>query len=144
MFTPFRLRDVVLENRVVVSPMDMYRAVDGTPTDFHFVHLGTRAIGGAGLVMTEMTCVSPEARITLGCTGMYTDAHAAAWTRIVEFVHRESHAAICLQLGHSGRKGSTNLPWVGDDLSRSRQTDGRWPARRRQPPTHRTCAPRAR
>jgi len=116
MFTRFRLRDVVLANRVVVSPMDMYRAIDGSPTDFHLVHLGTRAIGGAGLVMTEMTCVSPEARITLGCTGLYTDAHAAAWTRIVEFVHRESPAAMCLQLGHSGRKGSTKLPWEGEDV----------------------------
>jgi anthraniloyl-CoA monooxygenase len=116
MFTPFRLRDLVLENRVVVSPMDMYQAVDGSPTDFHLVHLGTRAIGGAGLVMTEMTCVSPEARITLGCTGMYTETHAAAWTRIVDFVHRESRAAICLQLGHSGPKGSTKLPWEGDDI----------------------------
>jgi anthraniloyl-CoA monooxygenase len=115
MFTPFRLRDMTVVNRVVVAPMDMYSAVDGTPTDFHLTHLGTRALGGAGLVITEMTCVSPEARISLGCTGMYTDAHAAAWRRIVTFVHDQSAAKICLQLGHSGRKGSTKLPWEGTD-----------------------------
>ena len=115
MFTPFRLRDMTVINRVVVAPMDMYSAVDGTPTDFHLTHLGTRALGGAGLVITEMTCVSPEARISLGCTGLYTDAHAAAWRRIVTFVHEQSAAKICLQLGHSGRKGSTKLPWEGTD-----------------------------
>jgi anthraniloyl-CoA monooxygenase len=115
MFTPFRLRDMTVINRVVVAPMDMYSAVDGTPTDFHLTHLGTRALGGAGLVITEMTCVSPEARISLGCTGMYTRAHAAAWRRIVTFVHEQSGAKICLQLGHSGRKGSTKLPWEGTD-----------------------------
>jgi anthraniloyl-CoA monooxygenase len=115
MFTPFRLRDMTVVNRVVVAPMDMYSAIDGTPTDFHLTHLGTRALGGAGLVITEMTCVSPEARISLGCTGMYTDAHAAAWRRIVTFVHEQSAAKICLQLGHSGRKGSTKLPWEGTD-----------------------------
>jgi anthraniloyl-CoA monooxygenase len=115
MFTPFRLRDMTVINRVVVAPMDMYSAVDGTPTDFHLTHLGTRALGGAGLVITEMTCVSSEARISLGCTGMYTDAHAAAWRRIVTFVHEQSAAKICLQLGHSGRKGSTKLPWEGTD-----------------------------
>jgi anthraniloyl-CoA monooxygenase len=115
MFTPFRLRSLELLNRVVVAPMDMYCAVDGTPNDFHLVHLGARALGGAGLVMTEMTCISPEARITLGCTGMYADAHVAAWRRIVSFVHEHSRAAICLQLGHSGRKGSTRLMWEGMD-----------------------------
>jgi anthraniloyl-CoA monooxygenase len=116
MFTPYRLRDLTLANRVVVSPMDTYSAVDGTPNDFHLVHLGARALGGAALVMTEMVCVSPEARITLGCTGMYTDAHVAHWRRVVEFVHAWSPARICLQLGHSGRKGATRLPWEGSDL----------------------------
>jgi anthraniloyl-CoA monooxygenase len=116
MFTPFSLRKMTLENRVVVAPMDMYRAEDGSPTDFHLVHLGTRALGGAGLVITEMTCVSPEARISPACTGMYTEDHAIAWRRIVEFVHRESRAKICLQLGHSGRKGSTRVPWEGEDM----------------------------
>ncbi|MDQ3810375.1 MAG: bifunctional salicylyl-CoA 5-hydroxylase/oxidoreductase, partial [Chloroflexota bacterium] len=116
MFTPFRLRGLTLENRVVVSPMDMYSAEDGTPNDFHLVHLGARALGGAGLVMTEMTCVSPEARITLGCTGMYKPEHVAAWRRIADFVHRWSRAKICFQLGHSGRKGSTKLMWDGMDV----------------------------
>ena len=111
MFTPFKLREMVLQNRVVVSPMDMYSAQDGTPNDFHLVHLGSRALGGAGLLMTEMTCVSPEARITLGCTGMYSREHVAAWKRIVDFVHNHSSAKVCLQLGHSGRKGSIKLPW---------------------------------
>jgi anthraniloyl-CoA monooxygenase len=115
MFTPFRLRGLVLPNRVVVSPMDMYSAVDGVPNDFHLVHLGARALGGAGLVMTEMTCVSPEGRITLGCCGMYTPEHLAAWKRVVDFVHAASPARICLQLGHSGRKGATRLMWEGMD-----------------------------
>jgi anthraniloyl-CoA monooxygenase len=116
MFTPFTLRGMTVVNRVVVAPMDMYSAVDGTPADFHLAHLGTRALGGAGLIMTEMTCVSPEARITLGCTGMYTAGHVTAWKRIVDFVHAESLAKICLQLGHAGSKGSTRLPWEGTDL----------------------------
>ncbi|MEO8193301.1 MAG: bifunctional salicylyl-CoA 5-hydroxylase/oxidoreductase [Gemmatimonadales bacterium] len=116
MFTPFRLRDMTLHNRVIVSPMDMYSAVDGTPNDFHLVHLGARALGGAALLMTEMVCVSPEARITLGCTGMYNDEHLEAWRRIVKFVHEWSDAKICLQLGHSGRKGSVLLPWEGTDI----------------------------
>ena len=123
MFTPFTLRGMTLVNRVVVAPMDMYSAVDGTPTDFHLAHLGTRALGGAGLIITEMTCVSPEARITLGCTGMYTPAHVEAWRRIVEFVHVESLAKICLQLGHSGSRGATRLPWEGTDLPLD---DERW------------------
>jgi anthraniloyl-CoA monooxygenase len=116
MFTPFRLRDMTLENRVVLAPMDMYSARDGLPNDFHLVHLGARALGGAALVMTEMVCVSPEARITLGCTGMYAQDHMEHWRRVVAFVHEWSPAKICLQLGHSGRKGSTKLPWEGADL----------------------------
>jgi anthraniloyl-CoA monooxygenase len=115
MFTPFRLRGLTLANRVVVSPMDMYVARDGTPNDFHLVHLGARALGGAGLIVTEMACVSPAGRITPGCTGMYAEAHAAAWRRIVEFVHAWSRARICLQLGHSGGKGSTRRMWEGLD-----------------------------
>ena len=116
MFTPFRLREMTLENRVVLAPMDMYSARDGTPNDFHLVHLGARALGGAALVMTEMVCVSPEARITLGCTGLYAPEHAEHWRRVVDFVHEWSPAKICLQLGHSGRKGATRLPWEGQDL----------------------------
>ncbi|HET7231959.1 MAG TPA: bifunctional salicylyl-CoA 5-hydroxylase/oxidoreductase [Longimicrobium sp.] len=116
MFTPFRLRGMTLANRIVVSPMDMYSASDGTPNDFHLVHLGSRALGGAGLVMTEMVCVSPEGRITPGCTGMYRPDHAEAWRRIVDFVHGWSPARICLQLGHSGRKGSVCIPWEGGDV----------------------------
>ena len=115
MFTPFKLRGMTLHNRIVVAPMDMYSAEEGTPNDFHLVHLGARALGGASLVFTEMACVSPEARITLGCTGMYADEHLAAWTRIVRFVHERTPAKICLQLGHSGRKGSTRLMWEGMD-----------------------------
>ncbi len=115
MFTPFRLRGLRLENRVVVSPMDMYSATDGVPNDFHLVHLGARALGGAGLLVTEMTCVSPEARISLGCTGMYAPEHVEAWRRITGFVHQWSPARICLQLGHSGRKGATRRMWEGMD-----------------------------
>ncbi len=115
MFTPYRLRGLTLANRVVVSPMDMYSARDGIPNDFHLVHLGARALGGAGLVITEMTCVSPTGRISPGCTGMYAEAHVAPWRRIVEFVHGWTRAAICLQLGHSGGKGSTRLMWEGMD-----------------------------
>ncbi|MFI6122078.1 bifunctional salicylyl-CoA 5-hydroxylase/oxidoreductase [Streptomyces sp. NPDC051064] len=116
MFTPLRLRGLELRNRVVVSPMDMYSAVDGLPGDFHLVHLGARALGGAGLVMTEMVCVSPEGRITPGCTGLWTDEQAEAWTRITRFVHDSAPgAAIGVQLGHSGRKGSTRLMWEGID-----------------------------
>jgi anthraniloyl-CoA monooxygenase len=111
MFTPFRLRELQLKNRVVVSPMAQYRAVDGTPTDWHFVHLAERAKGGAGLVVTEMTCVSAQGRITPGCTGMYAAEHERAWKRIVDFVHAESDAKIAMQLGHSGPKGSTQLGW---------------------------------
>jgi len=115
MFTPIVLRETELRNRVVVSPMDMYSAVDGMPHDFHLVHLGTRALGGAGLVFTEMTCVTRDGRISPGCTGMYLDEHVPAWKRIVDFVHEFSSAKICLQLGHSGPKGSTKLMWEGID-----------------------------
>lgn len=115
MFTSFKLRDLTLVNRVVVSPMDMYSAEDGTPNDFHMVHLGARALGGAALLITEMTCVSPEARISLGCTGMYRDEHVKAWRAITEMVHRWSPAKICLQLGHSGSKGATKLMWEGNE-----------------------------
>ncbi|MBF9194721.1 bifunctional salicylyl-CoA 5-hydroxylase/oxidoreductase [Microvirga terrestris] len=115
MFQPFRLRDMTFANRVVVSPMDMYSAKDGVPNDFHLVHYGSRATGGAGLVFTEMTCVSPESRITLGCTGLWNDEQEIAWKRIVDFVHANSATKICLQLGHAGRKGATKLMWEGID-----------------------------
>ncbi|MBV9883132.1 MAG: FAD-dependent monooxygenase, partial [Sphingomonadaceae bacterium] len=124
MFAPFRLRGLALANRVVVSPMAMYSAEDGTPGDFHLVHYGARAQGGAGLIYTEMTCVSPEGRITPGCTGMYAPEHVAAWRRIVDFVHSRSSAKFCLQLGHSGPKGSTKLGWEGYDVPLD---SGNWP-----------------
>ncbi|MGH8825656.1 MAG: bifunctional salicylyl-CoA 5-hydroxylase/oxidoreductase [Jiangellaceae bacterium] len=124
MFQPFRLRDLSLKNRVIVSAMDMYSARDGDPNDFHLVHLGGKALGGAGLVMTEMVCVSPTGRITPGCTGLYTDAQGDGWRRIVEFVHSQTTAAIGVQLGHSGRKGSTKLMWEGMDEP---LPDGNWP-----------------
>jgi anthraniloyl-CoA monooxygenase len=111
MFVPLRVRGIELKNRVVVSPMAQYRAVDGVPGDWHFVHYAERAKGGAGLVFTEMTCVSPEARITPGCTGLYNDAQEQAWKRIVDFIHAETDAKIAMQLGHSGAKGSTQLGW---------------------------------
>jgi anthraniloyl-CoA monooxygenase len=116
MFTPMLLRGLELENRVVVSPMCQYSAVDGTVGDWHLVHLGSRAVGGAGLVITEMTDVSAEGRITPGCAGMYAPEHLAAWARIVEFVHRNSRAKIGIQLAHAGRKGSVRHPWEGDDI----------------------------
>ena len=115
MFQPFRLRGMELTNRVVVSPMCQYSAVDGTPTDWHLVHYGARATGGAGLVYTEMVCPAPEARITPGCAGLWNDAQEAAWTRIVAFTHDHGTAKICLQLGHAGRKGGTRLMWDGMD-----------------------------
>ncbi|MFL4975661.1 MAG: bifunctional salicylyl-CoA 5-hydroxylase/oxidoreductase [Microvirga sp.] len=115
MFQPLALRDMVLPNRVVMSPMDMYSAVDGVPQDWHLVHYGARAIGGAGLMFTEMTCPSPQARITLGCTGLWNDEQERAWAKIVDFVHANSAAKFCLQLGHSGRKGATKLMWEGMD-----------------------------
>src|SRR4029077_5920816 len=106
------------------SPMDQYSAVDGLPTDWHLVHLGSRATGGAGLIFTEMVCVSADARITLGCTGLYTDAQEAAYRRIVDFVHANSAAKFCLQLGHAGRKGATKLMWEGMDQP---LPEGGWP-----------------
>jgi anthraniloyl-CoA monooxygenase len=115
MFQPFRLGSLELANRVIVSPMDMYSARDGVPGDFHLVHLGSKALGGAGLVMTEMVCVSPSGRITPGCTGMYTAEQEESWRRIVSFVHERTGAKIGIQLGHSGRKGSTRLMWEGMD-----------------------------
>jgi anthraniloyl-CoA monooxygenase len=123
MFQPFRLGGLELKNRVIVSPMDMYSAVDGVPGDFHLVHLGSKAMGGAGLVMTEMVCVSPDGRITPGCTGLWTDEQRDSWARIVSFVHERSTARIGLQLGHSGRKGSTRLMWEGMD---DPLPDGNW------------------
>jgi anthraniloyl-CoA monooxygenase len=124
MFAPFKLRDMQVDNRITVSPMAMYSAVDGTPNDFHLVHLGHRAMGGAGLVFTEMTCVSPEGRISPGCTGLWADEHVVSWTKIVKFVHENSRAKICLQLGHSGGKGSTKLGWEGNDVPLD---EGNWP-----------------
>jgi anthraniloyl-CoA monooxygenase len=115
MFLPFRLRGLELMNRVVVSPMAQYCAVEGVPDDWHLMHLGHRAIGGAGLIYTEMTCVSPEGRITPGCTGLWNETQRDAWKRIVDFVHTRSPAKICLQLGHSGRKGSTQLGWEDEN-----------------------------
>jgi anthraniloyl-CoA monooxygenase len=114
LFAPMTLRSLTLDNRVVVSPMCQYSATDGVPDDWHLVHLGSRAIGGAGLVITEMTNVSAEGRITHGCTGIWSDAQQAAWKRVVDFVHRHSHAKIGLQLAHAGRKGSCQRPWEGD------------------------------
>src|SRR5215472_13076313 len=124
MFQPFRLRSLALENRVVVSPMCQYSSQDGMPNDWHLVHYGSRAIGGAGLMFTEMTDVSREARISPGCAGMYNDAHEAAWKRIVDFVHARSHTKFYLQLGHAGRKGATKLMWEGIDEP---LPEGAWP-----------------
>jgi anthraniloyl-CoA monooxygenase len=124
MFQPFRLRDMVLRNRVVVSPMCMYSASDGVPGDWHLVHYGARAVGGAGLLFTEMTDVSAEGRISPGCTGLWNDAQEAAWRRIVDFVHDNSAARICLQIGHAGRKASTRRMWEGDSRPLA---DGNWP-----------------
>ena len=124
MFTPFKLRGLELANRIVVSPMAQYRAVDGTPGDWHLVHYGERSKGGAGLVMTEMTCISPTARITPGCTGLYTPEHERAWRRITDFIHAETPAKIGIQLGHSGAKGSTQLGWETMDAPLAR---GNWP-----------------
>lgn len=124
MFTPFKLRGVTLKNRVVVSPMAQYSCVDGIPGDYHLAHLGARALGGAGLVFAEMTCVSPDARITPGCPGLWNEAQGAAWQRIVEHVHASSSARIAMQLGHAGPKGSTRAPWDGEDQP---LPSGNWP-----------------
>ncbi len=124
MFVPLRVRGVELMNRVVVSPMAQYRAVDGVPTDWHFVHYAERAKGGAGLVFTEMTCVSPEGRITPGCTGLYNETQEKAWKRIVDFIHAETDAKVALQLGHAGPKGSTQFGWEEPDAPLK---SGNWP-----------------
>jgi anthraniloyl-CoA monooxygenase len=124
MLTPYRLRGIVLKNRIVVSPMAQYSAIDGLVGDFHLVHLGSRALGGAGLVFAEMTCVSADARITPGCPGIYTAEQTAAWQRIVDFVHANSDARIAIQLGHAGAKGSTRRAWDGTDLPLD---EGNWP-----------------
>ncbi|MCI2808985.1 bifunctional salicylyl-CoA 5-hydroxylase/oxidoreductase [Eoetvoesiella caeni] len=124
MHTPFKARSIALKNRIVVSPMAMYSCVDGVPGDFHLVHLGARAMGGAGLVMVEMTCVSPEARITPGCPGLWNDEQAVGFKRIVDFVHANTDAKIGLQLGHAGRKASTRVSWEGTDLP---LLEGNWP-----------------
>jgi len=124
MFTPYALRGLTVPNRVVVSPMAMYSAQDGLPNDFHLVHFGARALGGAGLLYTEMTCVSPDARITPGCAGLWNDAQRDAWKRIVDFVHGHSGAKMGIQLGHAGRKGSTQLGWQQADEPLE---SGNWP-----------------
>jgi anthraniloyl-CoA monooxygenase len=124
MFTPFKVRGLTLKNRVVMSPMAQYSCVNGTPDDYYLVHLGSRAHGGAALVFTEMTCVSPDARITPGCAGLYTPEHQAAWKRIVDYVHTRSNAKIALQLGHAGPKGSTQVGWEQADEP---LPSGNWP-----------------
>lgn len=124
MHTPFKARSITLKNRIVVSPMAMYSCEDGVPGDFHLVHLGARAMGGAGLVMVEMTCVSPEARITPGCPGLWNDEQAVAFKRIVDFIHTNTEAKIGIQLGHAGRKASTRVSWEGTDLP---LLEGNWP-----------------
>jgi len=124
MFTPFTVRGVTLKNRVVVSPMAQYSCVDGLPADFHLVHLGARAMGGAGLVFAEMTCPTPDARITPGCPGLWNEAQRDRWKRIVDFVHGHTDARIAMQLGHAGAKGSTRVMWEGEDQP---LPAGNWP-----------------
>ncbi|MHB1121189.1 MAG: bifunctional salicylyl-CoA 5-hydroxylase/oxidoreductase [Ramlibacter sp.] len=124
MFTPFRLRGITLKNRVVVSPMAQYSCVDGVPADYHLVHLGARAMGGAGMVVAEMTCPTPDARITPGCPGLWNEAQRDGWKRMVDFVHANTDAKIALQLGHAGAKGSTRVPWEGEDQPLE---SGNWP-----------------
>ena len=124
MFTPFRVRGVTLKNRVVVSPMAQYSCVDGVPADYHLVHLGARAMGGAGMVVAEMTCPSADARITPGCPGLWNEAQLGGWKRIVDFVHASTDAKIAIQLGHAGAKGSTRVPWEGEDQPLAQ---GNWP-----------------
>jgi anthraniloyl-CoA monooxygenase len=124
MFTPFALRGVTLKNRVVVSPMAQYSCVDGQPADYHLVHLGARAMGGAGMVVAEMTCTSADARITPGCPGLWNEQQREGWKRIVDFVHAQTDAKIAMQLGHAGPKGSTRAPWEGEDQP---LPAGNWP-----------------
>jgi len=124
MFTPFALRSMRLENRVAMAPMAQYCAVDGAITDWHFAHYAARAFGGAGLVFTEMTCPTPDARITTGCTGLWSDAQEALWRKLVGFIHQTTPAKIALQLGHAGRKGATNVPELGENLP---MASGNWP-----------------
>ncbi|MBV8443368.1 MAG: bifunctional salicylyl-CoA 5-hydroxylase/oxidoreductase, partial [Hyphomicrobiales bacterium] len=124
MFTPYTVRSVTLQNRVIVSPMAMYSARDGVAGDFHLIHLGARAMGGAGLVFGEMTCVSPDARITPGCLGLWSAEQTAGWRRIVDFVHANTGAKVGIQLGHAGRKGATKVPWEGIDQP---LPHGAWP-----------------
>ena len=126
MFTPYTVRGLRLKNRVVVSPMAQYKATDGIPGDWHLMHLGARALGGAALVMAEMTCTAADARITPGCPGLWTDEQGAAWARIVDFVHAQSDAAIGMQIGHAGPKGSTNAPWQGAGADQPLES-GNWP-----------------
>ncbi|HVZ46434.1 MAG TPA: bifunctional salicylyl-CoA 5-hydroxylase/oxidoreductase [Ramlibacter sp.] len=124
MFTPFTARGVTLKNRVVVSPMAQYSCVEGVPDDYHLVHLGSRAMGGAGMVVVEMTCPSPDARITPGCPGLWSETQRDAFRRIADFVHANTDAKIAMQLGHAGAKGSTRVPWEGEDLPLE---SGNWP-----------------
>ncbi|HEX5764299.1 MAG TPA: bifunctional salicylyl-CoA 5-hydroxylase/oxidoreductase, partial [Woeseiaceae bacterium] len=124
MFATFRLRDMELENRVIMSPMAQYSAVEGLPNDWHFVHYASRAIGGAGLIFTEMTCPSADGRITPGCTGLWSVEQADGWRRIVDFVHGHTQAKFCMQIGHAGRKGSTRVAWEGMDQP---LIHGNWP-----------------
>lgn len=126
MFTPYTARSVTLKNRVVVSPMAQYSCVDGLPADYHLMHLGARAMGGAGMVFAEMTCVSPDARITPGCPGLWNTQQRDGWKRIVDHVHTWSDAKIALQIGHAGAKGSTRVAWEGIDQP-VREADGGWP-----------------
>jgi len=125
-FTPYKLREMVLDNRITLSPMCMYSATDGIVGDWHLVHLGSRAMGGAGLIMTECTAVTAEGRITLGCSGMYSDDHINAWRRVVDFVHKNSFAKIGMQLGHAGRKASTRLQWEGGEKEQLPSKDDNW------------------
>ena len=128
LFAPFRLRDMWLPNRVVVSPMAQYSAIDGAPTDWHMVHYTTRALGGAGLVFIEMTCPTPDARITPGCTGLWNEEQMRGFKRIVDFVHASTASKMCMQLGHAGRKGSTQLGWEEIDYPLPEGAGGRnWP-----------------
>ena len=124
MLTPFKVRGAVLKNRIVVSPMAQYSATEGVPGDYHLVHLGARAMGGAAMVVAEMTCVSADGRITPGCPGLYAPEHTAAWKRIVDYVHANSSALMAVQIGHAGAKGSTRLAWEGIDLPLE---GGNWP-----------------